>query len=403
MLFRYTYIDKQGEERKGTIDALNEDVAINSLQSRGLVLTSIESEDSPQSILDIRITIFERVSTREVVILSRQIATLFQAKISALRVFRLLSAEVENKLLQDALKEVSSDISAGSSMSEAFKKHPRIFSSFYVSMVAAGEESGKLDETFSYLADYLDRNYEVTSKARNALIYPTFVIATFIGVMVLMLTTVIPRISTILTESGQSIPFYTQVTLAASSFLVNYGFLLLAGLLAGAYFFWRYIQTPAGDRFYSRLKLGVPVIGNLYQKLYLARIADNMNTMLSSGISMVRTLESTRDVVDNRIYRDILDNAIEKVKSGTSVSDALSAGNDEIPSIMTQMIKIGEETGELGNILKTLSGFYQREVTSAVDTLVSLIEPALIILLGLGVGFLLASVLIPIYSIGAAF
>lgn len=402
MLFRYSYIDKTGEERNGTIDALNEDVAIESLQSRGLVLTSVEPEGVPRSILDIRLSFFDRVSTREVVILSRQISTLFQAKISALRVFRLLGAEVENRMLKEALQEISNDISAGSSISEAFSKHPNIFSNFYVNMVASGEESGRLEESFEYLADYLDRNYEVSQKARNALIYPIFVIVTFIAVMTLMLTMVIPRISTILTESGQDIPFYTKITIGVSNFMVNYGLLFLVFIIIGAYFLWRYAQTPQGSRFISKVKLTTPVIGNLYQKLYLSRLADNMNTMLSSGISMVKALELTRSVVDNRVYQDVIENAIDEVKSGTPVSEALKTDEDIIPSIMIQMIKIGEESGELGSILKTLANFYRREVTKAVDTLVSLIEPAMIVLLGIGVGFLLASVLIPIYNIGGA-
>lgn len=401
MLYKYTYIDDSGVEQTATIDAINDDVAINSLQSRGIVLTSIAPADE-KPFLEMDITLFERVSTRDLVILSRQISTLFEAKVSALRVFRLLGAEVTNKTLKGALTEVAEDISGGSSISKAMEKHPKIFNDFYVNMVAAGEESGQLDKTFSYLADYMDRNYEITSKAKSALIYPAFVIATFIGVMVLMLTMVIPKISSILVESGQDIPFYTKITLGLSSFVVNFGFFIVLGLAILGFFGWRYIQTEEGERAFADIKLRIPVLGDIYRKLYLSRIADNMNTMLMSGISMVSALESTLSIVDNRVYKDILAQAIEDVRSGSPVSEALGKDNDEIPNIMIQMIRVGEETGELGNILKTLSRFYQREVVNAVDTLVSLIEPAMIVLLGIGVGFLLASVLVPIYNISGA-
>ncbi|MEX0933237.1 MAG: type II secretion system F family protein [Candidatus Paceibacterota bacterium] len=401
MLYKYTYIDDAGSEKEATIDAVNDEVAINSLQSRGIVLTSLSSADE-KGFLEMDIKLFDHVSTRELVILSRQISTLFEAKVSALKVFRLLGSEVTNKTLRTALATISDEISGGSSISKAMEKHPKVFNNFYVNMVAAGEESGQLDKTFGYLADYMDRNYEITSKAKSALIYPAFVISTFIGVMILMLTMVIPKISSILVESGQEIPIYTRITLGISSFFVHYGILLLIALIILGFFGWKHIQTEEGERAFANLKLRLPVLGDIYRKLYLSRIADNMNTMLISGISMVAALESTLSIVENKKYKDIIANAIEEVRAGAPVSEALGRNNDEIPGIMIQMIRVGEETGELGNILKTLSHFYQREVVNAVDTLVSLIEPAMIVLLGLGVGFLLASVLIPIYNISGA-
>ena len=331
-------------------------------------------------------------------ILSRQMSTLFEAQVSALRIFRLLSAENDNPLLAKNLAQISDDLQGGTSISGALSKHPSVFSNFYINIVRAGEESGKLDQSFLYLADYLDRTYEVTSKARNALIYPAFVVITFISVMVLMLTLVIPKISGILIESGQEIPIYTKVVLGISDFFVDYGLGLLALVVVGGVVLWRFFRTTEGKRVLSQIKLSIPYVSRLFRKLYLSRMADNMNTMLLSGIPMIRALEITSDVIDNTVYKEIFTDAISRVKAGSSVSDALSR-NDEIPGIMIQMIKVGEETGDLGNILKTLARFYTREVNNAVDTLVDLIEPIMIVLLGLGVGFLLSSVLIPIYNI----
>ncbi len=399
MLFTYTALDRDGSEKKGTIDALNDDVAIRSLQQRGLVISSIKKTEEKVG-LGTSISFFNRVTNKDLVILSRQIATLFEAQVSALRVFRLLAEESEKTAMRVALIEVSNDLQGGSAIAKALEKHPHMFSAFYVNMVKAGEESGKLDQTFLYLADYLDRTYEVSSKARNALIYPAFVISVFIAVMLLMLTTVIPKLSAILIDSGQEIPAYTKAVIGISTILTDYGLFVLVLFAIGCIWAWKYLKTPKGDLTLSRLKISIPYLGNLYRKLYLSRIADNMHTMLSSGIPMVRGLEISADVVGNTLYEQILKKAVESVRGGSSVADSL-AGNDLIPSIMTQMVKIGEETGELAAILKTLAHFYEREVKNAVDTLVDLIEPAMIVLLGLGVGVLLASVLIPIYNISA--
>ncbi len=401
MLFNYQALDQEGNRQSGTIDAVSMDVAISSLQRRNLVVSSVTPAEEKGSVLSRNISLFDGVSNKDVVILSRQISTLFEAQVSALRIFRLLSSESENPLMQKALAAVGDDIQGGSTISKALAKHPKVFSTFYVNMVRAGEEAGKLDETFLYLADYLDRSYEISSKVKNALTYPGFVIATFSVVMILMMTMVIPRIATILTDAGQKVPLYTQVVIAISNFFVNYGIFLALLVVVGGYFLFRSVQQGAGKAALDKLKLAVPYLGELYRKLYLARIADNLSTMLASGISMVQAIEIAGSVVGNSVYEEVLTAASTAIKGGGSVSEALGQYN-EIPGIMVAMIKIGEETGELGSILKTLAKFYQREVTNAVDTLVDLIEPIMIVVLALGVGILLASVLIPIYNISSA-
>jgi type IV pilus assembly protein PilC len=268
-------------------------------------------------------------------------------------------------------------------------------------MVRSGEESGKLSETFGYLADYLDRTYEVMSKAQNALIYPAFVVATFVVVMTLMLTLVIPRVSQILIDSGQEIPLYTKIVIGLSQAIVNYGVFILIGLVIGGFLLYRTSGTPQGRLALDSVKLGVPYLGELYEKLYLSRIADNFATMLVSGVPVVEAVDITASVVGSATYEEILKKVSEDVKGGSSISDALGK-HKEVPGIMIAMIKVGEETGELGSILSTLAKFYRREVTTAVDTLVDLIEPLMIVFLGLGVGILLAAVLIPIYNLAGS-
>ena len=398
MQFNYKAITATGEKKEGVVEAVNRDLAISALQRRGLVVAAIKSVDEAKSFL--QISVFESVPMKDVVMLSRQISTLFEAQVSALKAFSLLGGNTENKLLQRTLNQIVDDIQAGFSISGALTKHPKVFSEFYVNMVKAGEESGKLVQTFSYLADYLDRQYELTSKTRNALIYPAFVILVFITVMVLMFVVVIPKLSQIIVESGQEIPVYTKVVIGISNFFVNYGLFLLIAIVAFGVYVWWYAQSDKGKKYLDNIKLSIPFAGNLFTKLYLSRISDNMETMLTSGIPIVRSIEITAAVVGNRVYRDIMMASAEKVKSGSSLADSVDR-HVEIPSIMVQMIKVGEETGSVGMVLKTLGKFYKREVDDAEDTLVGLIEPFMIVMLGVGVGILLTSVLVPIYNIAS--
>ena len=404
MEFKYEGLDQMGKPQSGAVNANTQDAAIDLVQRKGITITSITGGQQAGLMQSLgKFSFFDGVSSRGLVLLSRQIATLFEAQVSALRIFRLLAEQADKPYIRGVLAQISDDLQGGNSISKSLARHPKVFSPFYVNMVRAGEESGKLDQTFLFLADYIDRSYELTAKARNALIYPAFIMLTFVGVMTLMLTVVIPKIGGILSDSGQALPVYTQVILGLSTFLVDYGIFILVALIVGGYFLWRYVQTPVGHMALSRLQLSPPYIGALYQKLYLARIADNMNVMLTSGIAVVRALEITAEVVENDVYEAILRDAVEKVKGGAPLSQSMARYSPgDIPPIFAQMIQIGEETGEMGTLLERLAKFYNREVNAAVDTLVSLIEPALIVALAVGVGFLLAAVLLPIYNTTAA-
>lgn len=398
MLFSYKAIDQNNASREGTVEATNIDAAISTIQKRGYTVISVEPMEEKTPFYNVEIEWFHRISNKEIVILSRQLATLFDAQVSALRIFRLLAAETDNPQLRNVLTSISDDLQAGSSISRALSSHPDVFSSFYVNMVRAGEEAGSLEKSFNYLADYLDRSYQIMTKARNALIYPAFVVGVFVLVMGLMLTLVIPRISQILTDSGQELPIYTKIVIGISNVVSNYIGIILVLLALGGVFLWRFARTDVGARTIDELKISIPYIGDLYRKLYLTRICDNLATMLASGISMVQALEVTAEVVDNRVYQEIVQNALIEVKGGRSFADSIGE-YPEIPGVLSQMAKVGEETGNLADILETLATFYQREVNNAVDTLIGLIEPAMIVLLGLGVGTLLASVLMPIYNL----
>lgn len=400
MLFRYDAITNTGEKKIGTVEAGSRDLAIMAIQRRGLIVSSIKEEKNSNALLGL--SFFEqKVKMKDVVIMSRQISTLFESQVSALKAFSLLASNTENPTLVKVLNEVSDDIRSGVTISSALSKHKEVFSDFYVNMVKSGEESGKLTPTFSYLADYLDRQYQLTSKTKNALIYPSFVISVFVIVMIMMFTFIVPKLTAIIKESGTEIPFFTKIIMSVSDLFVNYGIFMLVIFLIGGVFLFKYSRSESGKLYFDRVKISMPIFKNIYTKLYLSRIADNMDTMMSSGIPIVRAIDLTGAVVGNRVYEDVLKDVSSSVKNGNSLSEALSR-HEYIPAIMSGMVRVGEETGSVGNILKTLGKFYNREVNEAVDNLINLIEPIMIIILGLGVGILLSAILMPIYNIAGS-
>jgi len=400
MLYKYEATNLEGERQNGSIDAATLDIAIDSLQRRNLIIISIVPAEK-QTFFSKRVGFFETVKPKDVVILSRQLATLFEAKVPVLESFKLVASESESVVLRDKLSRVVEDIQGGISMSQAMAKHPDVFSKFYVSMVKSGEESGRLEEIFLDLANHIERNYELTSKAKNALIYPAFIVIVFIVVIVLMMVFVIPRLSSILTEAGQEVPFFTKVVIGASNFLRDFGLVILGGVLIGLFFLWRYVKTTAGQISFSRFQISLPYIGGLLRKIYLSRVADNLRILLSSGISMVRSLEITSEVVGNSVYEKILQESMDSVKGGSSLSESMSR-HEEIPMLFSKMIKIGEESGRLNFMLEVMAKFYKREVDSSVENIVSLIEPMLIIVLAVLVGLLMVSILGPIYNLSSA-
>ena len=384
------------------VDAASLDLAVGSLQKRNLLVLSIEpTEGAVGGGFLSGFFEFGRVPVKDVVVLTRQLSTLFEAKVPVVETFKILIGETENRTLKRHVSELLDDIQGGLPISQAMARHPEIFSRFYVAMMRSGEESGKLEDIFKFLADYLERSYELGRKARNALIYPAFVLSAFLIVMTLMLVFVIPALSAILLESGQDIPFYTRIIIAFSNFLRNFGLVFLLLLAVAGVILIRYARTGSGRVYFSRALLSIPIFGGLYKKIYLARIADNLHTLLSGGITVVRALEITSEVVESEVYRRILLDSMEAVKAGSMISETFSKYED-IPPLLSQMIRIGEETGKLDYILKSVAGFYRRDVDNFIDNLVSLIEPILILVLGLGVGILVAAVLIPIYNISSA-
>ena len=398
--FEYKARSKEGEVRSGVIEASSEEAALDLLQQKNLIILSI-NKYSGTGWLRMQLPLGGGVTTKDVVIFSRQLATLFEARIPVVQSLQTLISETSKPVLRAAIADVLSDVGGGLALSQAMAKHPNIFSSFYISLIRSGEESGKLQEIFTYLADHMERSYYLTTKARNALIYPAFVFLAFIGVLVVMLVVVVPRLISIFEETGQGVPFYTQAIIYLSLFLRQWGLAVLLVAVAGAIFLWRWSFTRGGKIFFHRLQINFPIVGELYRKLFMTRLTDNLRTLIISGIPIVRALEVSRDVVGNVIYQKAIEEAIESVKAGSTISAALEK-TPEIPVLVTQMIRVGEASGRLDFILGSIAKFYQREVDSALESLVALIEPALIVFLGVGIGVLVASIMVPLYNLVGA-
>lgn len=402
MDFKYTATNISGEQFEGVISVDNQEIALARLRSQDLTVTSLVRVKQVASTGSL--SFFDRVSLKEIVNFSRQMSALLEAGVPILKAFQLIQDDIEKPFFKSIISNVVDEIKSGKSISESLSKHRRAFDDFYVSMIRSGEESGKMSTTFSYLAEYLDRSYSLTVKVRNSMIYPAFVVATFVIVMILVFTMVIPKLASILTDSNVQLPFITQVVLAISNFLVAYGLYFLVFAIAGGIFLYSHFRESGYfEEYLDDIKLRIPLLSNLFKMLYITRIADNIETLLTSGVSLTKAIAITGDVVGNRQYKNILTDALEDVRGGVTFSDSLAKYQKFIPSTMIQMVRIGEETGEMGKLLGNVAKFYQREINATIDTLVGMIEPAMIVLLGLGVGLLLVSVLMPIYNLASAF
>lgn len=399
MEFSYQARDNSGTLKVGTVEAMDSSAAFGILQSHGLIIIKI----SPLTKLNIlaSINIIDRVSMKEVVLFSRQLATLIDAKVPIVQALEILRGQLSSKKLQEITLEISEKVQSGESLSAALAGYPDIFSKLYVSLIRAGELSGTIDEAFSYLANQLEKDYDLRSKIRGALSYPAFILSALFIVGFLMFVFVLPPLVSVLQEAAVELPITTRILIAATS-LVNGFWWLMAILLVGALVGLRiYSKTFVGAYFLDYIKIKMPIFGKLMQRIYLARFSRNLSTLLRGGIPIVRALESVADIVGNRVYTDVIFEAAGKVRNGKSIAAAFGE-NNQFPLIISQMIQIGESTGKLQEILEKLAIFYEKEVEGLVKVLTTLLEPIVMILIGLAVAVMVAGILLPIYNLASA-
>lgn len=401
MKFNYEARTKRGQLQSGVIEASSREAAIDVLQRNDLIILKLRAEiEAP--LFSKKINIFEKVRSKEVVIFSRQLSTLFGAKVPLVESLQILSGQTPNAFFQEVIMDLAKELEGGMALSQAMSRHPKVFSSFYISMIKSGEVSGKLEEVFNYLADSLERQFTLSSKVFNALIYPAIVLVVFVIIIILMFTYVLPKLKMMVEESGQELPLPTQIVFAISDFMINYGvyflpIILIGGLYGARYFF----STSEGKFLKDKMVLRMPLFGVLFQKMELARFSDSLGTLVAGGLPIVQAIEITSDVVDNEEYRVVFQKTAEQVKKGFTISSILKSYPVIIPPMVSQMIYVAEETGKLEEILKRISKFYSEETSRTLDTLVTLIEPLMVVVMAGFVFVLILAVLMPFYNFAA--
>ncbi len=397
MLFDYKARDEQGVIRKGVVEAGSETQASQILHDHNLVVISLEAEE-PKLDLGKFIPFLGRVPRKELVIFSRQLSTLINAKVPIIQAFEILSSQVTSRKLKDVIGEMIADIEGGKSLSESISRFPRVFSNLYINLVKAGELSGTLDQSLLYLADQEEKDYDLISKVRGALTYPIFIISAIGIVGALMFIFVLPQMISVLREAGAALPITTRVLIFLTDIFRGYWYVLLLGLVGLIVGFQFYLHSHSGRIVWDHAILKMPIVGKLLQKIYMDRFARNLATLTAGGIPIVQSLHTVADIVGNTVYRRIIEAAAAEVETGKSIA-VVFGQHKEIPTIVTQMIRIGEQTGSLDEILGKLAHFYDKEVDSTLSTLTTLLEPIIMILLGFAVAVMVAGILLPIYNL----
>lgn len=400
--FNYKAQTSEGEIVEGVVEAGSENQAISTLHGRGLVILSIESGAKSLAQKDLS-QIFQRVSTKDVTIFTRQLATLVGAEVPLLESIKTLSRQTEKAYFADIVTDIAREVEGGSSLSQALEKYPDVFSNFYVRLVQSGEVTGRLSETLNQLAVFMERSASLAGKIRAALAYPAFVVFALVTVLVIMMTTVMPQLLGILEESGvANLPLTTRMLVATTNFVNSFIILIIAGIILTIFFFVRYVRTENGREWWDAVKIDAPRVGIISKAFYMARLSESLSTLVRVGIPILDALSLTSDLVGNVVYRKILLEAMENVRGGGSISETL-AKYDEIPKLVPAMLAIGEKSGKTDFMLENLSKFYKEEADNAVSTITQIIEPVLILFLGAAVGIVVSSILLPIFGlVGAA-
>lgn len=397
MKFNYLARDSKGELQSGTIKAPDQETALKTIQGRDLIIVKLQAAQK-MSLFAKNIGFFNRVKKKETFVFFRQLSILVEANIPLVQALRSLGQQVDNSYFEEIIFEIANNIDGGMALSQALSKYPKIFSSFSVNLIKSGEVSGRLQECLNYLSEYLEKEYYLLAKVRGAMIYPVFILGAFLIVGVLAMILVIPNLTSVLTESGQELPLPTKIIIAISDFIISYGWLILIILIIAGFSFVKYKNTEQGKARLDRIKLKIPIFGKILQKTYLAQLANNLSALTKGGVSVLQSLSIAAQVIDNAVFQQILFQAREKVRAGKNISSVLEE-HEEFPPLFCQMIRTGESTGKLDILLEKLSNFYNKEVDNIVNNLSQLIEPVLLVVLGIGVGILILAVFMPIYSL----
>lgn len=403
-LFKYTAKDFSMNKVSGEINAITEKEARFALRQQDMFVIDIkqvkEKKKGEKSMLEMDI-IEQKVKLEELTLFSRQFSTLIDAGVPISRSLFILSQNTSNKALKKALNQITEDIESGSKLSEALGKHKKIFPPMYIDMVAAAEIGGALPEVLNRLAVYLEKDKSVRAKVKAAFTYPVIVMIIAILAVVVVLTFVIPKFIPLFEDLGEELPLPTRMLLGASEAFMNYWYVIIGVGVLVVVGTMIYAKTPVGKKHIDWLKLNIPIIGQVVSKSAIARFARTLETLQRSGVPLVESLSIVGKSSGNYFIEKAVEKALDSLERGEGIAAPLSK-TKVFPPLVTQMIEIGEETGELESLLSKVADFYEEEVDIAVKNLTSMIEPVVTVFLGAGIGFIAIAVIMPIYEMMGA-
>jgi type IV pilus assembly protein PilC len=382
-----------GEIHRDSVELPSRDDVVSYLRKQKLIPITIREKPK-----EISFTFGSGVKTRDLVLFTRQFATMVNAGLPLVQALDILQQQTENKVLKKTIQEILYDVESGHTLADALREHEDIFSGLYVNMVEAGEAGGILDTILLRLATFLEKNDALARKVKGAMIYPAVVMVVAIAAIAILLLFVIPTFQTMFASFNATLPLPTRIVIAMSQALQHYGIFILAGLVLAGFAFQRWIRTPNGRLIFDRAVLRIPILGTLARKAAVARFTRTLSTLLSSGVSILEGLEITAKTSGNRVIHDAVMTSRASIAGGRSIAEPLKE-TEVFPPMVTQMIHVGEETGDLDGMLSKVADFYDDEVDVAVESLLKALEPAMIVVLGTIVGGMIVAMYLPIFSL----
>ncbi|HPT08385.1 MAG TPA: type II secretion system F family protein [bacterium] len=398
-IFSYKAKNEQGRFKTGQVVAVNESSAIKYINARGLSSPSIKEISE----IEYRfLYLINPIKGKHLVVFSRQFSIMMTASVSVTDALLTIIEQTDNIKFKNIISKVAYDVNNGASLSDALKKHPKVFTSFYCSVVKAGETSGKLDNVLEYLADEIEKDYDLVKRFRGAMIYPAFVVCGLIIVGFVFMLSVLPNLIKILQETGGSLPLSTRIIIAVSNFLQAYLIPLIILVVILIIVIRFSLKTPAGRRRLDYITIKTPIIGSIFSLVYLVRFSSSLSTLLRGGVIVTRSLEIVRDIINNFYFREVITDTIDKINEGGSITDALN-NSPYFPKMVPQIMMVGEKTGHLEESLDEISKFYGKELNSKLNNLNTLLEPLIMVIMGIGVAIMVAAIIMPMYNMASQF
>jgi len=399
--FNYRVRTQDGRLQAGVVDATDAEEASSALAERGFEVLLLEPVGKFQTKGGGALPFLNRVKTRDIVVASRMLSVMVSASVPLVDALKNVASQATNPYFRSVLADVAAEVESGARFSDALGRYPKVFSSFFVNMIRSSETSGQMEKVLEYLADQQEKDYDLTSKLRGAMTYPVFILFALFVVGFIMIAFVVPKLTQILVEANVPLPITTRVLIVVSGFFASYWWLILLFVAVLGVAFRFSLQTPGGRLVFDRILLNIPLVKLLFSRIYSVRFCRSLSTLLRGGIDQISALEVVAGVVGNSVWRQMVYETIREVNEGNSITTVF-VNNPYAPTMMTQMLAVGEETGSLQMVLERVAAFFSREVDNITSSLVTLIEPLVIILLGIGVGVMVSAILLPLYQLSSA-